>query len=105
MVRDRTRRSRWLKASTAGGALNPPEVRQSRSRGPSGVYRRPHGALGYRRQWEVKHMVGTEDAARNGQAITKPAPAPSPQGVSLDAVLGHVVWLMLNIPAYRHVFL
>ena len=31
-------------------------------------------------------------------------PAPG-QPVPPDAVLGHVVWLMMNMPVYRHVFL
>lgn len=31
--------------------------------------------------------------------------APSQAAASLDAVLGHVVWLMLKMPIYRHVFL
>jgi cytolysin-activating lysine-acyltransferase len=44
---------------------------------------------------------------RGGEGTQPPkAPAPKAQNtVSPDVVLGHVVWLMLNMPAYKHLFL
>ena len=51
-------------------------------------------------------MAGTgasrDPASPQGPAQHAPADG---QPVPPDAVLGHVVWLMMNMPVYRHVFL
>jgi cytolysin-activating lysine-acyltransferase len=55
----------------------------------------------------------TKGSANGTAASREPEGSPSPQaqaaqtqaGTPLDTMLGHVVWLMMNMPAYRHVFI
>jgi cytolysin-activating lysine-acyltransferase len=44
------------------------------------------------------------EASPNAQETAKPSAA-APRNPASDAVLGQVVWLMMNMPQYRHVFL
>jgi cytolysin-activating lysine-acyltransferase len=51
------------------------------------------------REWPRSNGVATEDGGRKSPSPNRPAIAPP------DAVFGQVVWLMMAMPAYRHVFL
>jgi cytolysin-activating lysine-acyltransferase len=49
---------------------------------------------------------GTEAGQEREGSPSPDAQAPRTQsGTPLDTMLGHVVWLMMNISAYRHVFI
>jgi len=50
------------------------------------------------------HDAAASDANPTGRGAPQ-QPATAPRNPAPDAVLGQVVWLMMNMPQYRHVFL